>query len=171
MAAKGQDQYANFAIISVTESAANTLTFTKLETGVGLFERVGWLISRVDWYDRGSINQLNSNSDQIDGAIVQSNAVSGISASSTQVLVHKVWYRQDFGTAATAFINMDPKTDDYSTLPGGGILVLPNPLYLAVKATGAAAACSLTARIWYKSVSLTDADYFDLMQSRQVLSA
>lgn len=171
MAEKRGDAYSNFAIISVTESAANTLTFQKLETGVGLFERVGWVISRVDWYLRGAYPQFNTSGDSLAVALCQSNAISGIGATSSQVLLNKVFYRQDYGTAASGFFIAEPDTTDLSSLPGGGLLVLPNPLFIAAHGSGLAAAVAVTARLWYKNISLSDADYFDLMQSRQILTS
>ena len=41
------DKFTNQAYLSVTESAANTLTFKKLETGVSIYQKVGWLVSRL----------------------------------------------------------------------------------------------------------------------------
>jgi len=168
---KTMDNYSNFAILSCTESAPNTLTFAKLEASVGLFERVGWLISRIDWYFRQSYPQFNGSGDAMSMALCQSNAISGIGPTSTQVIANKQIYRQDVGTAASGMFIIEPEITDYSTLPGGGILVIPNPLYLAVAGAGLAAAVSGTVRIWYRNLVLTDADFFDLMQARQVISS
>lgn len=169
--AKAQDNYSNFAIITCTESAANTLTFAKLEASVGLFERVGWLISRVDWYMRGNYDKFNTTGDQFSMALTQSNAISSIAPNATQVILNKQLFRYDYGTAATANFFSEPDSVDLSTLPGGGILVVPNPLYLAVAGSGLSAAAVGTVRIWYKNIVLSDADFFDLMQTRQVLSS
>ena len=45
-----KDEFVNQAYISVTESALNTLTFAKLETGISIYEKVGWLICRMDYF-------------------------------------------------------------------------------------------------------------------------
>ena len=44
-----QDVFVNQAYLKVIESAANTLTFNQLLTNVSIHEKIGWVISRMDY--------------------------------------------------------------------------------------------------------------------------
>jgi hypothetical protein len=76
----------------------------------------------------------------------------------------------DFGTPANAVLMTSPIIDDFSTLPGGGILVLPNPLFVYIQSASIASVASVAMRAWFTSVNLSDDDYFLLAQARMLLN-
>lgn len=168
---KGMDKYGNLAIISATESAAGTLTFKKLETGTSLFDKVGVLIHRVEWYPGSDIGLILATADRIFAGITNTNTLTDLGATQDGVMIRKVWRRADFGTAASGQLYIEPDVDDYSQLPGGGMLMMPNPIYLGVQGVSLASACTVTCRILFTFVSLTNEDFFELMQARQTLIA
>lgn len=163
-------QYCAQAVIGVTESGANTLTFAKLETGLSVYDKVGWVLNRVEW--RPSLtaySQFNSSGDSLTLALTASSNLSGLSDGDPAIYAIQRFLRVDLGTPASGAVIPIGEEDDYSTFPGGGILVLPNPLYLAALGSGLAAATTSIVRIWYTAIDMADADYFNLVQGRQIL--
>lgn len=166
------DAYANMAIVSVTESAANTLTFKKLESGMGWNEKTAWVISRIE-YNAGSqlAANFNGDGDKLDFGLCMSNSITSPSTTDVNVLDQLTIERADYGAAATAIFKLYPILKDFSTLPGGGLLITPNPLYLFARGTGLVAASSVVARIYYTVISLTPDDYLQLLEARRILSS
>jgi hypothetical protein len=78
--------------------------------------------------------------------------------------------RIDTGTAANANFVWSPYVKDFSNLPGGGLLVAPNPLYLAVKGTGLSAALNVNLRIFFTEIELDPDLYRELFQSRALIA-
>ncbi len=171
MAAKG-DQFANYAIISCTESAANTLTFKKLETGISLNEKVAWVISRIE-YTLSSVlaGQFNADGDALTFGLSLSNAFSSPTISENTIIDWNQLVRQDFGAAASASLWRWPIVKDFSALPGGGVIVPPTPLYLFAQGSSLVAAASAYARIHYTLLTLAVDQYWELVEARRVLSS
>lgn len=171
-----KDKFANMATIKILESAATTLTFAKLETGIALFEKIAWLISRLEivWQNRGS-GLLSANDDSITWALTCTNQLTALSVAdlieNPSVIYGQRIRRTDFGTAATGQFDVDPMIVDFSTLPGGGIIVPPNPLYGAIVGYSIASAALVYLRIYYTNYVLSGADeYWELVESRRVIS-
>jgi hypothetical protein len=172
MAAAPKDQFANYAILSLLESAANTLTFKKLETGISLNEKVAWVVNRIEYF----INNLqaamfNTDGDTYSYGLSVSGAFATAALTETTVIDFNQVCRLDFGTVASALMVQKPITKDFSQMPGGGILVPPTPLYLFGVGYGLAAAQALTARIHYTLLSLSVDQYWELVEARRVLSS
>lgn len=173
MAGKGSgDMFANYAIIGVTESAANTLTFKKLETGISLTEKVAWIINRVE-YIIGSLvaAQFNTDTDKQLFGLSLSNAFALPALDEISIIDFNFIQRQDFGAAASMHFFVGPIIKDFSALPGGGIIVPPSPLYLYSVGTGLVAASTVVARIHYTLRVLAVDEYWELVEARRVLSS
>jgi len=177
MAASSKDKFANMATITLQESAANTLTFLKLETGIALFEKVAWLISRLEFFlqSRDTTNFAASD-DAVLWALCASNQIASLALGATitnpAIIYGQRVKRLDLGAAASGGFYQDPQIIDFSTMPGGGILVPPNPLYGAIQGSQAPAAMLGYLRIYYTNYTLAGADeYWELVESRRVISA
>lgn len=164
------DKYANQAVITVTESAANTLTFKKLETGISLFEKQAWLISRVNYFISG-IAQFNTSADALAMAITTTDQLTSLTLTNAAILDFLYLLRVDLGTAASGMFLPMPLVSDMSGLAGGGLLVPPNPLYLGAVGTGLAAAVSVTAKFYYTTIELKAEEYWELVESRRIISS
>lgn len=173
---KSGDTFANIASIQVDESAANTLTYKKLETGIAVFEKIAWLICRVEYM----VNHLeaayfNGDTDSIKLALTVSNMLtdlgSGRLQTASEVLHGMQLQRLDFGTAGNTNQPVQPFIFDFSFLPGGGILVPPTAIYLAIQSSGCATANTAWARIYYVTRELTTEDYWQLVESRRIVSS
>lgn len=166
------DQFANYAIVTVTESAANTLTFKKLETGISLTEKVAWILSRVEYVPTTPSNAVfNGDGDSLYWGLALSSSFTTVGLTENTIIDYNQWTRLDFGTAATSNLLTRPVVKDFSSLPGGGILVPPNPLYLFAQGTGLASAATVIARMHYSLLPLSVDQYWELVEARRVLSS
>lgn len=168
---KRRDTYANMAYLGVVESAQGTLTFERLEIAASslLDKKFGLLINRAD-FAVSSFTYLNSSNDSIEAALTVSDGIVDLSLERPEVLFEHAWFRLDIGAAATGIIGESPSVIDFSTMPGGGILVPANRLYIAVQSSGASAACRAWCRLYYTVVELSSEDYWQLVESRHILS-
>lgn len=167
---KSQQEYVSQALITCNESAANTLTFQKLEAGLSPLERVGWILQRVEFKVSAAVyGFFNSTGDSLKMALTVSGQLTGLVDTDPALIAVRTITRVDYGAAASGFIADTVFTQDYSTLQGGGLLVLPNPIYLGVVGTGLSNASGISARLYFIPIELSSDDYFNLVQSRQIL--
>lgn len=175
MATTSLDKFTNMATITVTETAANTLTYKKLETGISLTEKVAWLIARIEYYYTGNFSDFNAANDALHLGLCVSNArASQTSADSytDSTLLDKVeLIRSDYGAAAAAEMISRPIVKDWSTVPGGGILVPPVPLYGFAQGISLAGATTTVIKLFYTLISLQPADYWELVEARRIISS
>lgn len=165
------DQFSNMAYLSVTEAVAGTLKFTKLQVASEFGgPSKAMIINRIEFL-AGALSNLNSANDGIDMALTLSDRVSDISdLSQPEVIAWAQILRVDMGTAASGIIHTFPLMRDFSTMPGGGLIVPVDYLYLGVKSTNAAGVCSATMRLYYTALELDTASYLELLQARRVLT-
>jgi hypothetical protein len=168
MANKSVTEFGSSLSLRVTESAANTLTFAKIEGGVVNAAKVGWVVQKLH-FSTSALSQMNSSGDTISIALTVSNKLTDLNVDNPGVIYVKVLQRVDLGVAATGIIHDLTFEVDFSTLQGNGLLILPNPLYIAVLGTGLAAATVALLRMYFYEISMQDSDYFNLVQSRQIL--
>lgn len=162
--------YSGSTQIQVTESAANTLTFQRLATGIAPAERIGWVLAKFQMLiGAGEWAKFNSSGDALTIALTVSNQLTALSFNDPAIMDLIEVSRIDLGTAASGLFVHGMIEHDFSTLPGGGLLMLPNPVYLGIKGTGLSAAASCVARLYFQTVEMSDSDYFNLVQSRQIL--
>ena len=167
-AKKNTDKYANIINVTVTETAANTLTFQEIEVGFSMFERVGLLIHRVEYApEDAAYNSLISSGDTLKCALTASNTIDTINPSERAAIDTIRWHAKDVGTVADLMVYQIPAVKDFSNLPMGGILIAPRPLYVGAEATGFSAAISVQVRLYFTVVSMADSDYFELLESRR----
>lgn len=162
--------YCSQAVLTTTESSAGTLTFQKIETGLSVYDKIGWVINKIKWFlGTSTLQQFNGTNDLLTMALTMSNQLTALAQNNPAIVAAKWLQRTDLGTAASGDFHQLDIEDDFSTLPGGGLLILPNPIYLAVIGTSLAAAVTVTARLFYQAIELTDADFTNLVQARQLL--
>lgn len=168
--AKLTDEYTATAVFSLAESGANTLTYEGIQTGLSIYDHIGWVIGRVEWrLGPTTMALFNASGDYLTAALTMSNNLTALVDTDPQVICIRRWDRLDFGTAASGSITPNLLADDYTGLPGGGLLVLPNPIWGAIVGNGLTGAAGCTIKIFFRPIPLKDADYFNLVQARQLL--
>ncbi len=156
------DKYPNRAFETVTMSAANTLTFSQVQFGVGLFQGVAALIHRIEWFpSAASVRELGAATDSIDLALTNRDDLASLSPINQSVLACKQW----IGRGAEVAADINPARSDFSGLIGGGLIIPANPLYVGMDTLGAAAASSCVVVIYMTFRELTDAEYVELVQT------
>lgn len=166
------DKWANIGAITVTESAANTLTFQKLESGVSLFEKVAWVIHRIEYRFTASMTVFADEGDILNVALTANNNMTDITdISNPGIIDFRRFQKFEDGTPATSFFWWFPCVVDFSTLPGGGLIVPPNPLYLAGHGTGLASASTTKCRFYYTTQELKPDEYWELVEARRVIAS
>jgi len=177
MAAKQKDLWANIASIHVAETAANTFNKQKLETSISVFDKMAWVINRLE-YDVYNISHTNYPTEASYGnvALCSDGTVSslpaGVMSSDARVLhgfrITPAWVA---AAPASGQFLIWPYVVDFSTLPNGGLLCPATALHLACQGSGLAGIMSVRLRIYYTNLTLSTDEYWELIESRRMLTA
>lgn len=166
-----EEKYVNQAFLSVTESGANTLTFSKLETGISIYEKVGWLINRIDYSFEVSATVFAAAADRMLYGISVSQDITNVDLDKNAVIDSNSMRRYDFGTAGIGALAIMPITKDFSSLPGGGLLVPPNPIFIYAQGVALTPALTVQARMFYTVIKLKLEDFWELVEQRRMIGA
>ena len=144
----------------------NTLEFQEINVGLNIFDKVGLIIHKLEYeVSTATIAGLTATGDIYELGLVSSNQIANM-AFDQRGLIHKVeWVTLAFGTAATMTFFASPRVFDFSTLPGGGLLIPPKPLYLGINSASVAVLGVGFVRIYFTIKPLKDADYFELLET------
>lgn len=167
MAAKGkrQDEFANVVAVSVTESAASTLTFTEFLTGVSLGHGIGMLIDHIEYYI-GPLHalQLTAASDEFHMALVTTNDVGDIKTNALtdrRILHSSHVYVQVSGTPGSAALIGTPMV--YQFFPP---MIIASPrLFFGAAAVGFGTPTTAIMRMFFRYIELTPQEYLELAEA------
>lgn len=163
MASTMSDVYPNKGYAVVTESAANTLTFSEIQTNVSIFEKVAWLLQRIEWYfTYATYALLGDSGDTIDAALCSSNQITALSLSNPGVIDLMTMYKLEASDVGYNY-QMQPLVRDFGSLGGGGLLIAPRPLYVGIKGTGVASVATAACRFYFKQIQLKPDEYLELI--------
>lgn len=165
--ASATDKYANVLTQEITMSAADTLTFQEVNIGLSLFDKAGILINRIE-YDpgQGTLALMTTATDRFEMAVTASNTIANLGIDQQAVIHRMRVQRADFGAAASGSVFQTPYVYDFSTLPGGGVMITPKPWYIGMNSSGLASAATGNVRFFFTIVKLAPQDYFELMETR-----
>ncbi|MBA7586691.1 hypothetical protein ES708_28696 [subsurface metagenome] len=168
---KKKDVFSNIAFGSVTESAINTLTFSEINTGVSVHQKVAWVISRIAWHVKpATIFELMLAGDNLDMALTLNNKVDDLANLSDPALLSRQGlYAHQMGTPASGMVVSQPIEREFSSLPGGGMIVTPKPLYAAVKALGFSTVAQVSCRIYFTVLELAADEFWELVQASRIV--
>lgn len=159
------DQYPNRAMQRVTMSGANTLTFAQVRFGVGLFQGIALVLHKIEYYPTlASIIELSGATDNLMMALTNRDDLTTLDAVTLNIIAKHTAFGLTTGAAASQ-IREKPYITDFSTLPGGGMIVPANPMFIALDSAGFVAAGVMDVIIYYTMKALSDADYVELIQS------
>jgi len=164
-ARKSTDKYANVLYDSVTESDTNTLTFEAVDVGLNIFDKVGLLVSRIEYH--GVWVKLVDDADTLEFGLSSSNGWTDPDPAETSIIDYNKLLLREVGTAAAAVWNLDPYIKDLSNLPGGGLLITPKPLYMYAQGASLVSAASVKMRMFFTVIPLKPEEYFELLEARQ----
>lgn len=165
-----KDTFSQIAYLAVTESAANTLTFNGLSVFSNVLGQRGMIIHRIEYLVKtGTYALMTASGDGIAMGLAGSDALTQVAQDDPEVYDLVRLYRQDFGTAATGSVYQTPMVSDYNRLPGGGILVPADRLFLFVLGVSLGGAATINARVRFTLLDMSPSDYLELAQAMRVL--
>ena len=161
--AKSKDLYVNTAYGTVTESAAGALTFSEIQTSVSIFEKVAWIISRIEWYiPPATFALIIGAPDMWHMALTASNNLTGLDLNAAAVI-------DLFEFGAGNVSAGQPFIRDWSNMSGGGKIVAPRPLYVAVLGDSMATPGSVQCRINFTQKVLAADEYIELIDFYRIV--
>jgi len=164
MARRSEDRYTNLASIEVTETAANTLTFAELLTGISLGQGTGILIDQLDYYPTSpSLDDLVLPADTITMAICTSNAITTLNINQRSV-IHAMSLHAGPAIGTNAGGGMFTREPFIHQFFPPIILAAPR-LFLAAQGASLAAAITLRLRMYFRYIELTDKEYLELAET------
>lgn len=167
---KIQDTYVNRAYSRVTMSGANVLTFSEIQTGMAMFEKVAWIIHRIEWFPfLTSLQELAATSDDITMALVGNDNMTGLVLGDQAVYDILTLGINLVGAVVSHIILEEPIIRDFSNLPGQGLIIPPRPLYVAMMTNGFVAAGSVDCRIYFTYKSLKADEYWELVEATRII--
>lgn len=164
MAKAMMDKYSNLAYGLVTMSAANTLTYSQIQMGVGLFQGIAMVLHRVRWWPTpAALREMATGGDSMHCAITTSNRLTEITdVNEPAVIASYGWV----GVGANVEPQIRPVFSEFTSLPGGGKLIPANPLWIAMVSQGFVAAGAMRAHLEFSFVELGSDEYLELLQSQ-----
>lgn len=171
MAKLTTDKFANRASVTHTLVVADEIGFKKFDTNVSIHDKVGWIIHRIEYHiSIATIALLTATGDYVWCGITSSGDLNDLYPNRAQVYDSNFFGPNlDHGVAASGELVMqNPLISDFCNLPGGGILVPPEPLYLGIKSVGLGTPAIVRCRLYYTMLAMSPADYWDLMEATRL---
>ena len=164
-----KDLYVNKGYGSATESAAGVLTFSEIRTNVSIFEKVAWVIQRVEWYlNQATYGLMLDGSDHIEIAMVASSAIASLGLEMPAVIDLLDIQRVQATNVGFNFQLM-PIIRDFSNLPGGGLIIAPRPLFVAIEGISLATPASVECRFYFTQKVLKADEYLELIDFYRIV--
>lgn len=167
------DKFAQLAYIDVDIPDGGELTYQLLQIAQYSVNapKLGIILHRweVDFSDFfGHANSKGAGTWDCSVALTISNLMSSIHYRYPEVLQVLDKFLS-YSTAVGRIWDKSIERLDWTNLPGGGILIPADRLYLAAQCDDVDAVVTITSRIWYTVVELTAQDYLELVEQRTIL--
>ena len=158
-----EDRFANVAATTLTLSAANTLTFQEMLTGISLGQGVGMLIDEIDYsMSRTSLLELVADSDNVDIALTASDDIPSISDMGDRRIIHN-FSLHSIMVGAVVGLNHVKMPFVHQFFPP--LIIAAPRVFLAGVTAGAAAASVFQIRFYFRYISLTPQQYLELAEA------
>lgn len=157
-----KDLYSNRTLATIVQSALNTITFEQIRFAAGLFEGLALVLNRIHLYPTAaSLRQIVAATDHLTMALVTRDDLTSLDPTNLSVLASKMIT----GIAAGVERYVTPLTIPFSDLPGKGLLIPANPLYMGVDSGGFTAVATVRFILEYQWKKLTPQENLELLQT------
>lgn len=164
MARSAEDRFSNVATVTVVESAANTLTFVELATGISLGQGIGMLIDQLDYYvNTVSRNLIVGALDELVMAWTANRTMTSVQPDVPGVIHTALLQNENVvGTpASNAAIARSPLVHQFFP----PMIVAAPRLYCAVQGGSLGSAATVRFRMYFRYIPLTDKEYLELAEA------
>lgn len=165
------DTFANIAAMQISESSAGTIKYSKFDFPISMMDKVALIISRIEYWTMTRTAFDTSGDYMVAGLSTSQSLSSSLDVLDPQIVTFFKLTRLDIGTAASGMVFEEPGIQDYSNLPGGGLLVPPNPLYAYVVGNGCSGTVTARIRLYYTMKELSIDEYWQLVESRRIITS
>lgn len=163
--ARSIDVYANRSFAELTLSAADTITFQQIRFAVGTFQGIGLLLHRVEYHLRAADYQgIVATADRLMFGLTVRDDITTLDPTN-QGIISKFEISVNRNATAEAIMHVTPIVHDFTELPEGGLLIPPNPLFLAGDSSGIGSAAVYRAVLYYTFMQLDDRQSIELLQT------
>lgn len=165
------DNFANKFYATVTESGANTLTYSEIQTNINIMAKTAWVLHRLEWYVAPSVlAAIIAAGDAFQMALTASSVPTTLDLDQASTIDMLELSAQATANPESLQVIPQPYVRDFGALPGGGLIIAPRPLYIGAKGTSLAAAHSAEVRGYFTQRDLTKEDYYDLLDFYRLIS-
>lgn len=162
--AKSTDKYANVAALTLIESAAGTMTYQELLTGVSLGRQTGILIDQIEYLvPTLQLEKILATGDDIEVGWFVSNTASDFDMNDRRQ-IHQVMFNQGtiIGTPASgAALFVQPIV--FQFFPP--MIVAAPRIFLGAKGSSLGSAMAAESRIYFRYIDLTSQEYIELAEA------
>jgi hypothetical protein len=157
--------------MAVIESAANTLTFAQLQLATVLMDqKMAMIIHRLDVFPDLNSTDLSANNSSIGIALTLTDRITSINdLSQPEIMFYRQYKRVDI-TAVSSWQITQPEIVDYNSMPGGGLIVPADRLYIGIAGNACGGAAVASMRIYYTIKAIDTADYWELIEARRIMT-
>lgn len=157
-----KDVFSNRTQVEVVMSAANTLTFQQVRFAVGTFQGVALILNRIEMSPAGAaIDEIVAAADNLQMAITTRDDLTAINPTNLSVM----YVKNIESPGANVEVFELPLVGDFTGLPGGGLLMPANPIFLAVLTGGFVAAATVRFTLYYQFKELSKDENLELIQT------
>lgn len=169
-----KDNYANRFFVKGFEDVAGTPKFVEVPTYSNAFAHEAFLVHRLEYFFRpADFDLLVAAGDMIACALTTSNNISTIteydSASDPAVQDLCQVHFNLRGAAASFQFRDQPIVHDFTSLPGGGIMVPARPLFICINGESLASVVTAGVRGWFTRMELKADEYIDLVDAFRLI--
>ena len=164
MMARNEDRFANILMAQVVMSAANTITFKEILTGISLGMGIGMLIDQIDYHvPRATVAELLTTVDTLHIGFTVSDGLVDLSADDRQV-IHMTELAQTLTTSGVVQV-VSPLSHQFFP----PIIRAAPRLFLACNTAGFASAATVQARMYFRYIDLSTQEYLELAETGLVI--
>jgi hypothetical protein len=163
-----KDQFSQRMYFYCTQAIANTLTFSAISLSTVL-QYAALILHRIEY--TFYIGLLGDPTDTIEIALTGSNSLVSLQPNQSQVYDYNSWYREELGANLNndLLVYKNNVMKDWCNLPGGGMLVPLQDIYLAVNSAGLGAVTQAFAVLEYTVKELKGDEWLELVQRLRVM--
>lgn len=174
MASNPKQTWPNIGYMRVQQLVVDNLEYKKLDIANPLTmgaAKLGLVLHRLEyWYPRTVIAALGGVGEFIYGGVGVANTMTAPGPDDAEVVDMFEMDADILGAVVSKQFVMQPIVHDYSLVPGGGLLVPADRLFLFAMSGGLAATLVLECRFYYTPVELSAEDYWQLVEARHLLT-